>query len=65
MLRWLLKYWHAHQRQLDVSILWPAIRNHVSSIELAREAFYMHTCLDPAWLDLSLEERVAIIEGLK
>lgn len=64
MIRWLSKWWNAYRRRIDIKILWPICKQYAATIADAREAFYIHTCLDPAWRDITPDECVSIIEGL-
>ncbi len=64
MFKWIMEWWHKRQRRIDIDILWPICKNYASSIDKAREVFLFHTDLDPAWDDISLDERISIINKL-
>ena len=60
-IRWRQK----RHRQIDIDILWPAVRDHGLSLPMAREAFRLHIALDPDWRALTPEERDKIIDWLQ
>lgn len=55
-LRWLLDWWHARQRAIDLDILWPACREQASDLDHARAAFAYHAFNDTAWTCLGEDE---------
>jgi hypothetical protein len=55
-LNWIVKLWRARQRRIDLEILWPICKENARDIQHAREAFYIHAQLDPAWCELSEQE---------
>ena len=52
------------QRQIDIEILWPTLCKNAGNTERARLAFAYHAARDPAWADLSDEDRRQIIASL-
>jgi hypothetical protein len=64
-MRWLLKWWHRRQRDIDIQMLWPSFKNQAADMTRARTAFECHTSRDRAWLCLSDEEYYKIIDNLK
>jgi hypothetical protein len=62
-MQWLFRWLHKRQRDLDMKILWPCCIAHAPSLQEARGAFFLHTRLDPAWLELSDEQVIEFIEG--
>lgn len=60
-MRWLSKWWHKRQRDIDVQILWPSCRDNASDIYQARGAFAAHAFNDSAWLELGVPEITRII----
>lgn len=65
MIRWLLNFWHARQRSVDLDILWPTIKAQANSIDHARAAFAAHAFHDEAWLCLGETEIIRRIEALE
>jgi len=62
---WLVRFWHARQRAIDVDILWPACRDQAIDLDHARAAFALHASHDPAWLELGEETIGAYIGTLE
>ena len=61
--RWLRQQSNARGRPLEVR--WPQVLHQASGdVRAARNAFHLHTSLDPAWRDLDEDERDRIIDGL-
>lgn len=52
------------RRELDIKILWPAIKEKSSSIEDAHDIFLIHTELDSAWNCVEIKERISMIDKL-
>ena len=52
----LLRWWHARQRAIDLRILWPACRDQTDDLDRARMAFAIHAFHDKAWLCLGDDE---------
>ncbi|HEX5211637.1 MAG TPA: hypothetical protein VFW22_07880 [Pseudolabrys sp.] len=65
MIHWLLNKWRAHQRAIDLEILWPVCRKQASDLDHAKAAFAVHAFHDPAWLNLGEEEIIRRIEALE
>ncbi len=61
---WLVRRWRAHQRAIDLRILWPACRDLGPDLDSARATFAVHAFHDPAWLSLGDDEIIRIIDGL-
>jgi hypothetical protein len=53
MIRWLLHWWWARQRRIDIEMLWPACKaaaiSNGSDLQHAKAAFAFHAYHDPAW----------------
>lgn len=47
---WLLGWWWARQRKIDVQVLWPACKHNAPTLELAQQAFMMHAMQCPCWV---------------
>lgn len=59
------RWWRKRQRQLDIEMLWPAIRRRPCSLYVARAAFRQHVIYDPAWTkDLDLVQIEEIVGRL-
>lgn len=65
MIKWILNWWHARQRRIDLQILWPMCKDYAHDLEEAREVFLFHAVNDYAWLSLGHEEIIKVIERLK
>ena len=52
MIRWLIRRWHARQRAIDLSILWPSCRNLAPDLDHAKAVFAVHAYHDAAWREL-------------
>lgn len=65
MMRWILNWWYARQRKIDLEILWPVCREQASDLEHAKSAFAVHAYSDTAWLVLGEAEIYRIIDTLK
>lgn len=63
-MRWLTRYFRKRQRHIDMTILWPVIKEKAETIDKAREAFNYHTTIDSAWSDLTNEQRLKITNAL-
>ena len=63
-MRWLMNWWHARQRAVDIDILWPNCRDQTDDLDLARAAFAIHAFHDKAWLALGDDEIRRRIEAL-
>jgi hypothetical protein len=64
-MRWLMNWWHARQRAIDLATLWPSCRDQTDDIGHAKEAFAMHAFHDRAWLVLGDDEIRRRIEVLR
>lgn len=58
-------FWRAHQRRIDLQILWPVCREEANDLDHAKAAFAVHAYHDPAWLELGEDELFAFIDRLK
>lgn len=62
---WLRQQINGHRRRLDTEVLWPQLLHQArGDLRAARNAFRLHTSLDPAWRDLDEDERDRTIDGL-
>jgi hypothetical protein len=64
-MRWLMNWWHARQRAIDLAVLWPSCRDQTDDLDHARAAFAMHAFHDKAWLALGDDEIRRRIEVLR
>jgi hypothetical protein len=55
-MQWLINWWRARQRQIDLEILWPACREQAPDLDHAKAAFAVHAFHDRAWLALGEAE---------
>lgn len=62
--KWVRGLQKARQREIDVKILWPAIREECKTIEEARETFQLHMNMDWAYSDMTDVERRVYLESL-
>lgn len=62
--RFILSWWHARQRRIDIDILWPICVHRANNLDHAKAAFAVHAFHDPAWLELGGNKIIAIIDGL-
>ncbi len=58
---WIAQWWRKRQRDIDLDVLWPAIKAGASDIETAKTAFLIHAQSEPAWHDLSTHEVLSIL----
>ncbi len=65
MIRRLIKWWRARQRQIDLDILWPACRDQAADLAAARNAFLLHVSQDSAWQDLRWQDACEIVSKLQ
>jgi hypothetical protein len=65
MLSWLSDKWHAHQRSIDLKLLWPICCEYAPTIDHAKASFAMHAYNDPAWTCLGENEIYRRIEELR
>jgi hypothetical protein len=73
-MKWLLKFWRARQRAIDLDILWPECLRQakeweqadVPALDLAKAAFMTHCANDPAWTkDYDEASLVAYVDRLE
>jgi hypothetical protein len=64
-MRWLIRWWHRHQRKVDVQILWPSCRELCADLNQAKAAFAQHAYNDAAWQELGDAEIRHQIDLLK
>jgi hypothetical protein len=62
---WLVGLWYWQLRRIDLLFLWPACREHAPNLDIARQAFALHTTRDHAWLHLGADEITRRIDRLK
>jgi hypothetical protein len=60
-----MKWWDRYLRHLDQKLLWPTCKEMARDLDQARAAFTLHTKLDPAWREVTEEERTAIVNKLR
>lgn len=65
MLKWLLGWWYARNRETDLQILWPACLAGAPDIDHAKAAFAVHAFNDDAWMVLGEAEVYRRIDALK
>jgi hypothetical protein len=64
-LRWLIRWWHARQRQIDLDILWPVCCAEARDLDHAKMAFAVHAFNDTAWTSLGDDKLYAVIDQLE
>ena len=62
--QWFKELHYARQRRYDLEHLWPACREQAKDLTLAKKAFALHICSDPAWLSLSADHVKQIFDTL-
>lgn len=60
----MIAWWRRLQREMDLRILWPACRDAVPDLDIAKAAFAVHALHDPAWRSLGEDEIKRVIDGL-
>ena len=50
-------WWRARQRKFDMETLWPELAAQARDEQHAKSGFAMHIAFDPAWEDLSFDEK--------
>jgi hypothetical protein len=65
MFKWVLNFWYAMQRQIDLKILWPSCKEQTPNLDHAKGAFAVHAFRDPAWLALGNDRIVEFIDELE
>lgn len=63
-MRWLMNWWRARQRRMDLELLWPECRAVAADLDHAKAAFAMHAFHDRAWLALGDDEIKRRIDAL-
>jgi len=61
---WVMDWWHARQRAVDLQVLWPACKANAKDIDHAKAAFAVHAFNDPAWVCLGEREIKRRIDAL-
>jgi len=61
---WIIRWWYARQRAIDLQVLWPACKADAKDIDHAKAAFAVHAFNDPAWVCLGEEEIKRRIDAL-
>ena len=70
MIRWLMGFWYARLRQIDLNILWPICKREASNhrpddwLNHAKGAFALHCLHDRAWTVLGDDEVIRRIDAL-
>ena len=64
-MKWLLNWWHARQRAIDLQILWPSCRDQARDLDHAKAAFAVHAFNDTAWTCLGEREVCRLIDELE
>ena len=65
MIAWLINWWHARQRAVDLDILWPVCLEQAETLEDAKLAFAVHAFHDEAWMCLGEDEVHRRIDALE
>jgi hypothetical protein len=61
----LRKIWRAHQRSIDMDILWPICLKGANDLDHAKAAFAYHAFNDPAWRELGEDGIIDFIDRLE
>jgi hypothetical protein len=56
--------WRAHQRRIDMQILWPTLKKEARDLDHAKAGFAVHAFNDPAWLELGEDAIIDFIDKL-
>lgn len=64
MIRWILNWWNARRRAIDLDILWPICKEQAADLDHAKEAFAFHAFNDDAWTCLGHDGIVSAINKL-
>ena len=65
MFDWLMKWWRARQRRIDMQILWPACKQVTDDLDCAKAAFFFHVARDAAWTkEYTTDELVHFVDEL-
>lgn len=62
--RWIRDWWKSYQRRIDQRLLWPVIKDKAVDIGMARYAFIQHMDMDPAYNNMTEEEKVEYVNKL-
>lgn len=65
MIRWLIDWWNARRRAIDLEILWPICKEKAKDLDHAKAAFAVHAFNDPAWTCLGHYEVYSRIDALQ
>lgn len=65
MIRWLLNWYNARRRAIDLEILWPICKEKATDLDHAKAAFAVHAFNDPAWMCLGHDEVYSRIDALQ
>jgi hypothetical protein len=60
-----LGMWRAHQRRIDLKLLWPVCVKEANDLDHAKAAFAYHCFNDPAWQELGEDAIVEFIDRLE
>lgn len=64
MIRRILSWYRARQRELDRTLLLPSVMSQAADREQAISALMVHASMDPAWCgEMTPDEAQAIFEG--
>lgn len=63
-MKWLVDWWYARLRRIDMDTLWPQCLAQSFSLDHAKAAFAVHCFHDRAWLVLGEDEVARFIDGL-
>jgi hypothetical protein len=58
MFKYLFDLWDGMNRSSDLTLLWPACKEHAPHLDHAKMAFFMHVQHDPAWTNHYTEEEL-------
>lgn len=61
---WFKNHMRNQQRLMDLQVLWPALKAQAKDLGHARYAFMLHIEYDPAYEDMSLEEKIEYVNNL-
>lgn len=64
MILWVFRVWQAHQRSLDLQLLWPACKEQATDLDHAKAAFAVHAYQTRAWRALGEDELYRQIDAL-
>jgi hypothetical protein len=68
----LMRWWRAHQRAIDLQVLWPICKREAAArsdpehaLDLAKAGFAVHAFHDEAWLSLGEDAIIRAIDELQ